>query len=67
MTLWEGLVAMGVVLSLGFLIFIKMSKQNPAAANRLKDWTPKAIYDNVKVKIMPEKTSHIYEERRTLL
>lgn len=67
MPIIEGFVAMGVVVILFWLIFIKISKNNPKAAETIKNLIPTNIYEKPKMPEVPDKIEQVWNERRTMM
>jgi len=66
MSLWDGLVALGVILAFGYLVFIRLAKTNPVAAQNIRNMLPGKIYENEESP-MPDKVQQVWEEKRTMM
>jgi len=67
MPIIQGFIALGVIGILGWLIFIKVSKNNPQMAQNIRNIIPTKIYENPKIPIISDKIEQVYDERRTMM
>ncbi len=63
----QGIIALGVVGALGWLIFIKIAKNNPKAAETIRNIIPTNLYDKTPISVIPDKIEQVYDERRTMM
>ena len=63
MTLVQGLVALGVLFGLGFMIYAKYAKDNPAGLERIKKALPMRISEKLPENSIGEKLEQVYDQR----
>ena len=67
MTLIEGLVALGVVGAIGFIVYAKVAQGNPKISEKVKEFFPKKDPGNIRIRGTKEKISQLYEDRRSMM
>ena len=67
MTLMEGLIAMGVMLAIGGIVFAKAASNNPKLLEFLGKVMPTSLYTKPDIKIIPDNVQQVWDERRSML
>lgn len=67
MSLWDGLIAIGVVLGIGAIVFAKLAKNNPVAANTLRNFMPTKLYEKMEENSQGERVEQVWDDKRTMM
>ena len=67
MSLFDGIVALGVVLGFGYLIFVRLLHTNPKAAETIRNILPTKLYERIENDPISDKIQQVYQEKRTMM
>ena len=68
MSLFDGLVALGVISGLGYIIYVKILSQNPGIGVKIKSIIPTKLYDKVEpITKVPDKIEQVWDERKSMM
>lgn len=65
MSIFDGLVILGVFGGLGYVLLSKMHKDNPLLIGRIKEWINKK--ESPKSQQNPDEIRQVYDEKRTMM
>ena len=68
MTLFDGLVALGVLMVVAWIVFISAAKKNPVMLPWIKEFFKDGFYSKIENKPnLKEKVEQVYDDKRSMM